>query len=200
MSPPRWLIVPTGAGEPRLLPPAPFIGLGEANFLPDGRRIVFGATEKGARPRIYVQNVDGGSLRAVSPVGAGAPGEFGTGALLTPDGRFVLGWSNDSREYVLYPVDGGEPCPLRVLSATDGPLQWSPDGRVLYSRRRDTWPPVVERVNVETGQRQRWKTVFPADPVGVDSIFRILITPDGKSYCHDYWRFTSELFIVEGLG
>ena len=28
---------------------------------------------------------------------------------------------------------------------------------------------------------------------------RILVTPDGKSYCHDYVRILSELFVVEGL-
>ena len=35
--------------------------------------------------------------------------------------------------------------------------------------------------------------------VGVDTIVTILITPDGKAYCHDYIRVLSELFIVEGL-
>ena len=41
--------------------------------------------------------------------------------------------------------------------------------------------------------------MFPADPVGVDSIDRILITPDGKSYCYDYVRLLSQLFIVDGF-
>ena len=27
----------------------------------------------------------------------------------------------------------------------------------------------------------------------------ILVTPDGSTYCHDYVRFLSELFVVEGL-
>ena len=30
-------------------------------------------------------------------------------------------------------------------------------------------------------------------------IIRILVTPDGTAYCHDYIRMLSELFIVEGL-
>jgi hypothetical protein len=30
-------------------------------------------------------------------------------------------------------------------------------------------------------------------------VIRILVTPDGKTYCHDYIRMVSELFIVEGL-
>jgi hypothetical protein len=59
--------------------------------------------------------------------------------------------------------------------------------------------PAVDRVNTATGKREPWKTIQPADPVSVDSIIRILITPDGRSYCHDYVRFLSNLFIVEGL-
>ena len=66
-------------------------------------------------------------------------------------------------------------------------------------RRGDAWPPFVDRVDVTTGRREAWKTIQPADPVGVDIIFRILVTPDGKAYCHDYVRFLSELFVVEGL-
>jgi hypothetical protein len=65
--------------------------------------------------------------------------------------------------------------------------------------RGAAWPPVVDRVETSTGRRQVWKTIQPADPVGVDGIFRILVTPDGRAYCHDYVRFLSELFVVEGL-
>ena len=85
------------------------------------------------------------------------------------------------------------------MASDDTALQWSSDGRFLYVRRGATWPPVVDRVEISTGRREAWKTIQPADPVGVDSIFRILVTPDGKAYCHDYVRFLSELFIVEGL-
>ena len=47
--------------------------------------------------------------------------------------------------------------------------------------------------------RELWKTIQIADPVGLDTIFRILITPDGRTYCHDHVRFLSELLVVEGL-
>ena len=54
-------------------------------------------------------------------------------------------------------------------------------------------------MNTTTGKRERWKIIQPADPSGVDSVIRILITPDGKTYCHDYVRILSELFVVGGL-
>ena len=42
----HWVLLPTGSGSPRTLPPGPIVQRFEANFLPDGRRIVFGGREK----------------------------------------------------------------------------------------------------------------------------------------------------------
>jgi hypothetical protein len=187
----HWFILPTGSGSTRTLPPGPLVQRGEANFLPDGRRIVFGGRETDHGPRIYVQDVHSGVVRAISPENTGTVG------LATPDGRFVIGSTAAKR--FLYPVDGGPPVPFPIMAPDDAELQWRSDGRLLYVRRGATWPPVVDRVDISTGRREAWKTIQPADPVGVDSIFRILVTPDGKAYCHDYVRFLSELFIVEGL-
>lgn len=117
--------------------------------------------------------------------------------MTTPDGRHVIGWTGG--RLFKYAVDEGAPVPLTYLNADDRPLRWSPDGSGMYVWRTAAWPPVVDYVNASTGQRALWKTIQPADPVGVDSIIRILVTPDGRSYCHDYVRILSELFIVEGL-
>jgi eukaryotic-like serine/threonine-protein kinase len=189
--PPHWVILPTGPGEPRPLPPGSFQALYEANFLPDGKRIAFGALERGRARRIYVQNLHDGALRPISPEGVRTDG------LATPDGRFVVG-STQGR-HMLYPVGEGAPRPLAVLAANDLPLRWSPDGRLLFVRRANAWPPVIDRVDMVTHQRQAWKVVSPADPVGVEEMSRVLITPDGQSYCHDYLRWLSQLFVVEGL-
>jgi Tol biopolymer transport system component len=187
----HWLILPTGTGSPRTLPPGPVAQRFEANFLPDGRRVVFGGRETDHGPRIYVQDVESGLVRAISPE------HVGTAGLATPDGRFVIGAT--AAKHFLYPVDGGAPVPLPHMAPDDIALQWSADGHLLYVQEGATWPPVVDRVDIATGRRDTWKTIHPADPVGVDGIYRILVTPDGKSYCHDYVRFLSELFVVEGL-
>ncbi len=187
----HWILVPTGPGSTRTLPRGPLVGRFEANFLPDGREIVFGGVEKDHGPRIYVQGVANGAVRAISPENVSTDG------LATPDGRYVVGRSQEG--VFSYPIDGGPPVRLSYVSTDDLPLQWSPDGRSIYVQRADTWPPVIDRVNTATGQRAVWKTIHPADPAGIDSILRIVITPDGQSYCHDYVRMLSELFIVEGL-
>lgn len=187
----HWILLPTGAGSPRTLPAGPLVGRNEANFAADGRRVVFGGREKERGSRIYVQDIDSGSVRAISPE------NVGTKAFVTADGRYAIGSTREGQ--FKYPIDGGAAIPLPYLNADDTPLQSSPDGSVLYVWRTNAWPPAVDRVSTATGQRALWKTMQPADPTGVDSVIRILITPDGTAYCHDYVRFLSSLFIVEGL-
>jgi Tol biopolymer transport system component len=187
----HWMIVPTGPGTPRTLPTGPLVARFEANFLPDGRRIVFGGAEKDRGARIYVQDIDNGSIRPISPE------RVVTEGLSTRDSRYVIGQTRE--QAFKFAVDGTAPIPLNYLTSDDVPLQWSANESHLYVRRAGAWPPAVDRVNTSTGEREPWKTIQPGDPAGVDTIHRILITPDGKSYCHDYIRFLSELFVVEGL-
>ena len=186
----HFALLPTGSGVSKSLPPGPVERLGEANFLPDGKQIAFGGGERGRPMRIYVQGLDGRTEpRPISPEGVV------TNALTTPDGRFVLGRST-AGDHALYPVDGGSPRPLPFASADDRPLQWSQDARYLYVRR-DSWPPEIHRIDTATGVRGTWKTAFPADPVGIDNVWRILITPDGASYCYDYARLLTNLLVVD---
>jgi Tol biopolymer transport system component len=188
----HWIIMPTGPGSAVTLPPGPLVARGEANFLPNGRQIVFGGREKDRGGRIYVQDIDGGgSIRAISPE------HVETAGLSTPDGRYVIGRTQE--RVFKFAVDESAAIPLSHLGPDDVPLQWSTDGSVLYVQRSGAWPPAVDRVNAMTGESEPWKTIQPADPAGVDAVFRIVVTPDGKSYCHDYVRFLSELFVVEGL-
>jgi eukaryotic-like serine/threonine-protein kinase len=187
----HWILMPTGPGSSMTLPPGQLVARGEANFLPNGRQLVFAGREKDHGGRIYIQDIDGGSIRAISPENVATQG------LATPDSRYVVG---RTREQVFkFAVDGSAPIPLAFLDPDDEPLQWSADGTRLFVRRANAWPPTVDRVNTATGGREWWKTLEPADPAGIDAVFRILITPDGASYCHDYVRLLSELFVVEGL-
>ena len=55
--------------HPGRCPTGPLVGRNEANFLPDGRQIVFGGSEKERGTRIYLQDIDSGSIRPISPEG-----------------------------------------------------------------------------------------------------------------------------------
>ena len=98
------------------------MGRFEANFLPGGRQVAFGGAEKESGRRIYVQDIETGAVRPISP-----PGVL-TDALTTSDGRYVVGRS--AGKHSLYPTDGGDPARCRPVAhrlrcsgvSTDAPL------------------------------------------------------------------------------
>jgi Tol biopolymer transport system component len=189
----EWVLVPTGPGAPRLLPRGAITQLVNGAWLPDGKRIVFTAIEGGQGARGYVQDVETGSTRPITPAGVRMPEKAAT-----PDGKSVLVLLNE--QWFLYPIDGGTPRPFSLLAAGDDPRQWSADGRFLYVARGGFDPPVaIERLDVTTGRREQWKTLVPADPVGIERLESIVISPDGRGYCYSYARRQHELYVVEGL-
>jgi hypothetical protein len=54
-------------------------------------------------------------------------------------------------------------------------------------------------VNVVTGKRELWKSMEPADSAGIDTIGRVNLSRDTKSYVYSYVRTLSDLYLVEGL-
>ena len=191
----EWALVPTGPGSPRLLPRGAITQLVNGAWLPDGKRIVFTAIEEGHGTRGYVQDVETGHMRPITPEGVHMPEKAAT-----PDGNSAL-MLLDGR-WLIYPTDGGQPRPISVLDTGDNPLRWSADGRFLYvaSRRGGFVPPVaIERLDVTTGRREPWKTLVPSDPVGIEYLDPPVISPDGRGYCYSYARRLHELYVADGL-
>ena len=200
--PATWSLIPVGPGEPRPLPAGNLTGRFEANFLPNGEGVVFGGAEPGQDRRIYVQDLKGGLPRAISPDGVR------TFAVTTPDSRFVIG--SMKGRHLLFPVDGGEPRPLPFLSSEDSPLQWTSDGRFLYVVRAAPWSDItaevyqtmeahIDKVDTVTGVRMPWKTIKPADPVGLEAVNEVFVNPEGTAYCYGYLRTLSDLYVINGL-
>ena len=58
------------------------------------------------------------------------------------------------------------------------------------------------RIEIETGRRELWRELMPADPSGVVHVIpsRIATSRDGKSYAYTYIRaVASDLFLVDGV-
>jgi Tol biopolymer transport system component len=195
MNPPRFGIVPVGAGERRYIPHPGFDGYLWANWFPDGKRILFAGSETGHRLRLYVENLDGSQRRAITPEGT----SMLTGShAISPDGTRVA--AVERGQIMLYPVEGGgAPVPVPGLTPGDVPSRWSPDGRSLYVYRQDELPARVFRVDVASGRKELWKTLGPSDPAGVIGLGHVILTPDGTSYIYNYRRALSDLYLVEGL-
>ncbi|HEY3123942.1 MAG TPA: hypothetical protein VGK70_07730, partial [Thermoanaerobaculia bacterium] len=181
---------PTGTGEARPLP-TDGLKVQQADWLPDGKRVLFEGIEDGHGVRIYVRDFAGGKARAISPEGY----RFFKGAI-SPDGKSVAVRGPDGRLY-LYPVEGGEPTPLPGLTTLDRPVGWTTD-RLLYVHRREA-PARVYRYDPASGQKQLWRDFMPGDAAGVSQISRVIPTADGKSYVYTYNRILSDLYLVEGL-
>jgi Tol biopolymer transport system component len=191
-SPPRLVLLPTGPGEEKLLPPSGLIDYYSASWFPDGKRILFVAAGSDRQPRSYIQDVDGGEARAITD-------ETVQATLISPDGKLLAAVGTAGAQ--LRPVDGGEPRPIRGALPGDELVQWSSDGRFLFLRALGDSAIEFFRVDLSTGRREPWKRIEAADPVGLIGIqpASVHMTPDGRSYVYSYWKVLTELYLVDRL-
>jgi Tol biopolymer transport system component len=189
---PHVVIYPTGAGQAKLLP-RDGLTVQHADWLPDGKRVLLAASEPGRGVRLYLRDIEGGRPKAITP-----EGYSNFQGAISPDGKVVAVRGPDQRRY-LYPLEGGEPTAIPGLTDQDTPYCWSGDGRFLYVAQRRELPRKVDRVEVATGHRERWKELKPADSAGVVSVGGIHVSPDGRYYVYTYPRNLSDLYLVENL-
>ena len=190
--PPEITILPTGAGDPKIVP-IPGIERVIAyppGFFPDGKWIWFIGAESGHADRTYITNSDGGSPRAATPDGIFAVGVY-------PDGKSLVAPAADGR-LTLFPVDGGTAHILPGLEPGLIFLQWGTDARSIYLRD-DQQPTSVYKADLSTGHKTLLMRLMPSDPSGVASIQTVVTATDGKAYAYSYRRILSELLVVKGL-
>ena len=189
----RILLLPTGAGRTRSHEVD--LHVAAVGFFPDGRRLSLSGHETGRRIRCYVLDLAKGALRPITPEGVSCSV---VKTPVSPDGKLVVGWT--FRSAALYPVDGGPP---RKIPYEPGErfLRWDDTGQALFSTQQKRpgsgWP--VYRLEIATGRREIWKEIEPADRTGIQQLFRIHVTPDGRTFAYSAERTLSKLYLVEGL-
>jgi Tol biopolymer transport system component len=193
-TPAELVLLPTGPGQSRRIPTGHFANIVRAAWSPGGESLLVAANEPGRGPRLYVQSADGGGVRAFTPEGTGAAWA------VSPDGTRVAA-SDADRRLMLYDVAAGvEPLPIPGAEPGDVPVRFTPDGRALYVLvRGDGARAEIMRVDLTSGDREPWKEIVPADPVGVFGVPRVLLSADGRSYVYSFVRMLDELFLVDGL-
>jgi serine/threonine protein kinase/Tol biopolymer transport system component len=185
-------LLPVKAGTPRALEHGR-LAVHAARWLPDGHHVLLLANEPDAGLKLYIQSVDDGPPRPITPEGTGV-GFFP----VSPDGKFVVAQGPD-HQFSLYSLEGGEPQPIPTLTSDDRPIRWTPMGNSLYVFRRGDLPSTVMQLDLSTGRKERVLDLMPPDPAGIVEIVSVQLTPDAASYAYSYHRILSDLLLVEGL-
>lgn len=180
------VLMPTGAGESRPIKSKLRDAIGR--FLPGGKRILL-LTGDG---RAYVQSLDSDTPRPITP-----PGVLVNNGVFTADGKYVLG-QDGQEHWSLFPVDSGQPVPLRKWTPGDQPLNHTADNHSFFVRNGEI-PANIYRFDFVSGSRTFVRQLRPGDPTGIERIGDVLITPDGKYYVYGASREINTLFVVTGL-
>jgi eukaryotic-like serine/threonine-protein kinase len=193
-APSQLVLLPTGTGEARQITHDAIHHQGAA-WTPDGKGIVFVGNEPGHGIRYYVQSLDGGAPRAITPenVNYNLPDPV----TISPDGKSVAVAGLDGK-IMVYPLDGGAPRAVPTLASGLLPLRWCPDNSLMAHRAGDL-PVKILRVDVETGEQTLWKEFAPANRTGLIGIPNLRVGADCQSLAYSAEYNPSELWIADGL-
>jgi hypothetical protein len=185
-------LLPTGAGESRRLP-GNNLGYFAARWLPDGKRIVVWAAEPGRPPRLYLQQLEQGAPKALTPEG------ISFWWVVSPDGSTIAA-NGPGPGVHLYPVDGTTSRDLLGMAGGETPIGWINDG-LLITKPRDPASPLgqVYLVDPGSGRQQPWKNILPRDRAGIMAFISFRATPDGASHVYTWHRALSDLYVADGL-
>jgi DNA-binding winged helix-turn-helix (wHTH) protein/Tol biopolymer transport system component len=188
------LLLPTGAGTVKRIDKGGIDRYGHViHWMPDSEQIIFSGNLTGRGVRCFIQNIDGGKPRPLTPEGVGM-------CEVSPDGQLLIGHDLVSEESRFYPMDGGSPRAIPGLAQNEI-FEWSSDPHILYVYQGKQQPVRVYRLNVVSGERQFFKEFHPGpgDSTGLYHMSHILFSADGRAYVYSYIRMLSELYVVKGL-
>jgi hypothetical protein len=188
---PQLVLLPTGAGEPRVLSNALLRDFFHGAWLPDAGRVIVQASEAGKGARLYLVGVAPEPVRALSAEGATGP------IAISPDGRFAA--CRVVQKIQIFSLTGNEVRLLPGQEPGEVPIAWTTDGKAVYVFRPGGASVDVVRVDAATGSRDSWKRLSPPDAAGVEGVSRVLLASDAKGYAYGYGRRSSDLYVVEGL-
>jgi eukaryotic-like serine/threonine-protein kinase len=187
----QLMLLPTGAGTVRRMDRGDIQQYRHSiHWMPDGKQIVFAGIAAGQAVRCFIQNVDGGKPRPITPEGTSA-------CQVSPDGQSIAG--GDLHGFKLYPLDGGPPRPVVGILPNEG-FAWTSDPQFVYAYQGHMIAPVkIYRLNIATGQRQLFREITPSDEAGLFGMSKIVFSANGRAYVYSYVRQLSELYLVNGV-
>jgi dipeptidyl aminopeptidase/acylaminoacyl peptidase len=207
-----WLL-PVGPGEPRRITPPNLAPAIAANFLSDGKQIVYVAREADRPLRTWIQDVNGGNPRPITPEGT-------AGWLVSPDDKWLLVGHRRAAigviDATMVSLRGGSEQKIQGLNPRETILGWTSDGQLYVGSAPGTPHPRtngtaeivglpgarsavhIAKLNPHTGARTAWRDLA-MPPIGGVLPDPPIITPDGASYAFDYRLRLSDLYTVSGV-
>jgi Tol biopolymer transport system component len=165
-----------------------------AAILPGDKQILFVGNEQGRDSRLYMQRIDGGSPKPITPEGV----RIFSSRAIAPNGKLIAGTGADRMTYI-YNLKSDEPLQVPGVIRGEVPIQWTSDGSSIFVFCRGEVPAKIYQINIANSERTCLKELLPIDGTGVHEIVRVLVTPNLSSHVLTYTRDFSELYLVEGL-
>jgi eukaryotic-like serine/threonine-protein kinase len=191
-----WLL-PIGPGEPRRLSPPNLSPAITAQFLADGKRVVYVANEPGRPARTWLQNVDGSPPHPVTSEGI-------SGWMVSPDDKWLVAGRRSgyrrATQTSLVSMAGGSPQSIAGLKADEFVLGWTTDGLLYVEAAGDDKGMTlhIEKLNPFTGARHLWREL-PKPAIGGVLPEPPIISPDGTTYLITYRMRLNDLYTVDGV-
>jgi hypothetical protein len=161
----------------------------EVHWMPDGKHFVFAGEEPGRGVRTYLQSVDEGSPKAITPEGC-AP------RAVSPDGQFLVAECAGDAKWKIFRFNDGESFLPKGLQPGDSPLRWTNDNHLWILNSWSANSARIFNLNPQSGSREPWKEVHLDSFSG---IMAAVITPDGNTFVHTDWSDFGTLRKVSGL-
>jgi len=187
------LIYPTGTGKKRTIDVGGRDIARPVLFLPDGKRLFISGREGDGIPTAWIVDIEQGTWTPVE----GTWQDRLLNAAIAPDGK-TLAVGMKGGATALVPLDGGAMRPGPQLTEDERVAGFGGDGAWIFVEKRGL-PMVISRVHLETGDRQPFMELSPADTGGVTQVFNAKVTLDGAVYAYGYFRVLSDLYVGEGL-
>jgi Tol biopolymer transport system component len=185
-------LLPTGVGSARSVT-APNFQYRNASWTSDGFELVVVASQTGRSPRHWVQDLNGGSPRAITPEGV-------IGRLITIQHTDYVSAQDANGTSLLYPIHGGSPQHMNGVTPSDEVIGGLSDSEsVLVFRGPSEIPRQIEKVNIVTGRREAFLNLLPSGPIGITDVGLPRFSIDSKHYVYNQTRALSVLYVVRGL-
>ena len=186
----RVQIVPVGPGQTRVLH---WDGIQPmwADWFPDGQHILLEVERPGQDRGLFLTDVDGTTPKLLT----NAPHRL---SWIAPDGQSLL--HRQDKLLSVYSIPANTSKPIPGIQPDEIPIGWASDGKSIFTQAETGTGLKLYRVNVESGQRELWQELKPAEQIGLRPMTTpTAITPDGRWIAFTYSTQLGQLYQSDSL-